>query len=417
MKKTALLISLLVSWAGILSGRTWTVAPGTGLNRINDAIAMARPHDTIVVMAGAYQEGGITVNKPLTLRGEGWPLLDGENKYQPLSIRSSYVRVSGFRIVRCGTTSLDDIAGIKVYNARYVYVFNNILEDNYFGIYLSACKKIWVSGNRMSAHGTMEQNSGNGVHAWKCDSITITDNRIKGHRDGIYFEFVTNSFIARNRAEDNIRYGLHFMFSHNDAYEYNTFARNGAGAAVMYTRHVRMVHNTFLNNQGGASYALLLKDIQSSYMADNQFTANTVAIFMEGCTRSILERNVFRENGWAIKVQASCENNTFRYNNFLSNTFDISTNNQLVLNTFENNYWDKYEGYDLNRDQIGDVPYHPVSLFAMVSDQMPYAMMFWRSFTVLLLDRAEKVIPSLSPDQLRDNSPLMKPYVTATTGK
>lgn len=417
MKKSILYTSLLLLCVGTLQARTWTVAPGTPLSSVRDAIAKARPYDTVLVQAGTYREGGITVDKPLTLRGINRPLLDGENQYQPLSIRSSYVSVSGFRVANCGATSLDDIAGIKVYNARYVYVFNNILENNYFGVYLSASKQCWVTGNRMTSNATVEQNAGNGVHAWKCDSVHIADNRISGHRDGIYFEFVTNSTVQRNSCTGNIRYGLHFMFSHNDEYEHNTFARNGAGVAVMYTRNVRMVYNNFADNRGSASYALLLKDIQGSYLADNKFTENTIGIFMEGCTRSTFERNDFRKNGWALKLQASCENNIFRHNNFLANTFDVSTNNKLVLNTFERNYWDKYEGYDLNKDQFGDVPYHPVSLFAMVSDQMPYAMMFWRSFTVFLLDRAEKVIPSLSPDKLRDDSPLMKPYVTGTTNQ
>ncbi|MEQ1744679.1 MAG: nitrous oxide reductase family maturation protein NosD [Saprospiraceae bacterium] len=407
MKQLTLL--LLLFTAPALSARTWVVAHGTTLTSIQAAVDAAKPYDTVHVRAGEFREA-VTIGKPLTLLGEGWPLLDGEHRRQPLSIRSDHVSVSGFRVVRCGSGSLEDQAGIKVYNARYVYVFGNVLDDNYFGIYLSNSKHCWVTGNRLTAQGEVEQTSGNGIHAWKCDSITIADNRVRGHRDGIYFEFVTNSCIARNWSEGNVRYGLHFMFSHNDSYEHNTFVRNGAGVAVMYTRNVTMRHNIFSENTGGAAYGILLKDIQSSQISDNFFLKNTAAIFMEGCTRSVLERNEFRQNGWALKVQASCDGNTFRNNNFFANTFDLSTNNQLVLNTFEKNYWDKYEGYDLNRDQIGDVPYRPVSLFAMVSDQMPYAMMFWRSFTVLLLDRAEKVIPSLSPDNLRDIAPLMKPY-------
>jgi len=407
--KHSITIFLVLATAA-LHARTWVVAPGTALANIQAAVHQARPYDTVLVRAGEYREGAITIDKPLTLRGEGWPLLDGERLHQPLGIRSNYVSVSGFRIARCGSGSLEDMAGIKVYHARYVYIFDNILNDNYFGIYLSNSKHCWVTGNRLTAHGEIEQTSGNGIHAWKCDSVTIAHNRVQGHRDGIYFEFVTNSQINHNHSTGNVRYGLHFMFSHNDSYEHNTFSRNGAGVAVMYTRNVTMRHNTFADNIGGAAYGMLLKDIQSSSISDNVFLRNTAAIFMEGCTRSILERNEFRQNGWALKVQASCDGNTFRNNNFLANTFDVSTNNQLVLNTFDQNYWDKYEGYDLNRDGVGDVPYRPVSLFAMVSDQMPYAMMFWRSFTVLLLDRAEKVIPSLSPDNLRDNTPLMKPY-------
>jgi nitrous oxidase accessory protein len=97
-------------------------------------------------------------------------------------------------------------------------------------------------------------------------------------------------------------------------------------------------------------------------------------------------------------------------NNFIANTFDIATNGSLVLNKFENNYWDKYEGYDLNKDGKGDVPFHPVSLFAMVTEQMPYCIMLYRSFMVMLLERAEKAVPSLTPVELKDETPKMKPY-------
>jgi len=41
-----------------------------------------------------------------------------------------------------------------------------------------------------------------------------------------------------------------------------------------------------------------------------------------------------------------------------------------VLNTFNHNYWDKYDGYDLNKDRTGDVPYRPVSLFSMIAEKI-----------------------------------------------
>jgi len=118
---------------------------------------------------------------------------------------------------------------------------------------------------------------------------------------------------------------------------------------------------------------------------------------------------VFRQNGYALRVQASCSNNTVHDNNFNGNTFDVATNGSLVLNNFDGNYWDKYEGYDLKRDGIGDVPYRPVSLFSMVTENIPIASIFIRSLIVFLLDRSEKIIPSITPENLVDNKPLMKP--------
>ncbi len=94
---------------------------------------------------------------------------------------------------------------------------------------------------------------------------------------------------------------------------------------------------------------------------------------------------------------------------FISNTFDIGNQWSLVLNSFNKNYWDKYEGYDLNKDNVGDVPFHPVSLFSMIVEKNPSAMMLFRSFMTTLLDKTEKIIPSLTPENLKDDYPFMKP--------
>ncbi|MBL7803619.1 MAG: nitrous oxide reductase family maturation protein NosD [Saprospiraceae bacterium] len=407
MKKTLLVVIVL----GLCAATAWSrsLHAGPGKMGLREALALAQPFDTVFVHGGEYRDtASFEITRPLTLIGLDWPLLDGANRLQPLSVRSNYVSVSGFRVANSPSAGLEDYAGIKVYNARYVYIWGNRLENNYFGIYLSNCVNCVVTGNHLQASGTVEQTSGNGVHAWKCDSLTITDNFAAGHRDGIYFEFVTNSFIRNNHSEGNLRYGLHFMFSHNDHYENNTFYRNGAGVAVMYSRRVTMHGNRFLENQGSSAYGILLKDISDSQMTDNEFQRNTTGIYMEGCSRCRFEHNTFRQNGWAIKLQASCDGNLFTRNNFWANTFDIATNNALVLNTLESNFWDKYEGYDLARDGVGDVPYRPVSLYARIAEDMPYAMMLWRSFMVTLLDRAEKVIPSLTPENLRDDTPSMK---------
>lgn len=85
-----------------------------------------------------------------------------------------------------------------------------------------------------------------------------------------------------------------------------------------------------------------------------------------------------------MKIQASCMDNEIKTNNFIGNTFDISTNGTLVLNTFNSNYWDKYEGYDLDKNGIGDLPYHPLSLFSVIVEINPPAMLLFRSFIVSL---------------------------------
>jgi nitrous oxidase accessory protein len=294
-----------------------------------------------------------------------------------------------------------------IYDSYKITAINNILDDTNFGISVQNSTNCTIKNNSITSYGKDEVQSGNGIHCWKSDSLLIIGNTITGHRDGIYFEFVTNSLVWRNISRKNVRYGIHFMFSHHDTYIGNVFEENGAGVAVMYTHHIHMYNNYFLNNWGDAVYGILLKDINDSEISGNHFSNNTIGILMEACSRTNLSKNTFDDNGWAVKISASCENNDFTGNNFTRNTFDIGTNGSLVLNTFNGNYWDKYEGYDLNRDKIGDVPYHPVSMYSMIIDSNPAALSLFRSLIVSLLDKSEKILPGITPEQLKDDRPLM----------
>ena len=407
MKKVIVILMTLIFWVESF-GHIIHVGPLHKVKSIRTAIRIANNGDTILVAAGMYKEGNLIISKQLTLIGDKYPIIDGQNKFEVFSIKESKVVIDGFKIYHSGSSNLDDYAGIKVYDSREVTIQNNILDDTYFGIYLQYAKRCVIKNNQLKAYNREEQQSGNGIHCWKSDSLSITGNTVDGHRDGIYFEFVTNSFIKSNTTSNNIRYGLHFMFSNNDTYQFNSFIANGAGVAVMYSNKVSMLNNQFKENWGDAAYGLLLKEISDSYITGNSFEKNTTGIYLEGASRINMSHNIFKNNGWAMKIQASCMDITVSTNNFVGNTFDIGTNGSLVLNTFNKNYWDKYEGYDLNHDTMGDIPYRPVSMYSMIVEQNPPAMMLFRSFITSLLDKTEKLIPSLTPENLKDNTPLMR---------
>lgn len=403
------LIIALFLWIPVgLWANTIAVGANYPVKKIKQAIQMAKAGDIILVFPGKYSEGNIIIDKQLTIKGINYPIFDGQKKFEIFSIKANGTILDGLKLIHSGVSNLDDYAGIKVYDSREVVIQNNILDDTYFGIYLQYAKKCIIRNNTMAAYFKEEQQSGNGIHCWKSDSITITGNHIKGHRDGIYFEFVMHSTIKNNFSEHNIRYGLHFMYSNDDVYIANDFMGNGAGVAVMYSHGVHMFQNTFRENWGDAAYGLLLKEISDSDIKGNKFNKNTSGIYMEGVSRVKVMDNQFVNNGWAMKIQASCMDVNVVHNNFMGNTFDVGTNGNLVLNTFNKNYWDKYDGYDINKDNIGDIPYRPVSMYSMIVEKNPPAMMLFRSFITALLDKTEKIIPSLTPINLADKSPSMK---------
>ena len=390
--------------------KTIHIGKGKAFTSIKKALSVVQSGDTIIVNAGLYKEGNIIIDKPLHFIGKDYPTLDGELKHEIISIKSDDVSISGFRIQNSGRTAMSDPGGIKVYDAKNVTIEKNILNNNYFGIYLQYAANCIIKNNVIKASQKEENQSGNGVHCWKSDSLQIIGNKIEGHRDGIYFEFVTHSVIWRNIAKNNLRYGLHFMFSHNNAYITNYFKHNGAGVAVMFTKKVVMMNNTFEENWGDATYGVLFKELSDCYLSGNRFIKNTTGIYFDGSNRITAERNLFKGNGWGMRMQANCVDITISHNNFMGNTFDVTTNGSPTLNQFFENYWDKYEGYDLDKDKIGDVPYHPLSLYAVIVEKNPPAMLLYRSFMISLLDKSEKVLPSLTPENFVDNKPRMSPY-------
>lgn len=410
MERLIRIISVLVFIPSLIFAKTWRVSKQGTLSSIQTAVNQAAAGDTILVEKGIYREKGLLIGKPVVLRGLQMPVLDGEYKYEIISVKSDRVTIEGFDLRNSGFSGWNDIAGIKIYDAKNVMILSNRLENTFFGIYCQNAAHCTIANNSLRSNAADEIESGNGIHCWKCDSMQILHNSITQHRDGIYFEFVTNSLIRDNNSFNNVRYGLHFMFSHNDSYKNNVFSNNGSGVSVMFSHGVNMVGNTFEDNQGGSAYGILMKEITDSQAKSNHFSNNTCGIYMEGTTRIRVEKNSFDGNGWAMKIQASCSDNTITKNNFKGNSFDIATNGSLVLSKFSHNYWDKYEGYDLNRDGIGDIPYRPVSMYSMIAERNPTTMMLFRSFIVSLLDKAEKVIPSLTPVDLRDDLPMMKPF-------
>ena len=405
--KTVVAILLLFGMNKVLANKI-VVGKDKAISTLRQGIREAKEGDTILLNQGIYKEGNIIIDKAIHLIGINGPVLDGESKNEIFTLTGKNIVIKGIQFVNAGYSSMNDYAALKIIDASNILIENNSIINASFAIHVANTINSVIRNNTIKGNNKSEHSSGNGIHLWKCSNMRVENNLIEGHRDGIYFEFVTQSTIQNNLSERNIRYGLHFMFSSNDNYFNNTFRNNGAGVAVMYSHKVKMEGNKFEMNWGPSSYGILLKDITDSYIQHNTFLKNSVGIHMEGSSRIDVSKNIFKENGWALKVQASCDDNNFFQNNFFGNSFDVGTNGSLALNKFYNNYWDKYEGYDLNKNGIGDVPYHPVSMYSMIVEQNPNSLILLRSFMVSLLDKAEKAIPSLASENLVDDKPMIK---------
>ncbi len=406
-EKLFFLLILLISFTQIF-GQIIVKKYGN-ISSIQDAINSATPGDTIFVEAGVYNEFDISINKPLTLIGLNFPVIDAEEKGYILSITADSVTISGFKLINVGKSYTKDYSAIHTYRINDFVIENNIFENPFFAIHVEKSKNGVIRNNIIHGDAKEEHNSGNGIHLWHTSRVEVTDNKIEKMRDGIYFEFVKHSTVKGNESRNNLRYGLHFMFSNDDKYENNIFEKNGAGVAVMFSKNIVMRNNIFKLNWGTSSYGLLLKEIYDATIYDNIFEQNTIAVNAEGSNRIMYERNNFINNGWAIRFLGACYGNKLHQNNFLNNAFDISYKGSINGNIFDKNYWSEYAGYDLNHDGLGDIPYRPIKLFSYVVNRTPESIILLRSLFIDIINFSEKVSPVFTPDNLKDFHPLMKP--------
>ncbi|NCO64522.1 MAG: nitrous oxide reductase family maturation protein NosD [Flavobacteriales bacterium] len=399
---------IIISLTCISQAQNIDVCNTCTVSTVTAAIAQAKEYDTITIKKGTYKEHDIIIDKPLTIIGENYPVIDGESKGEIITIVSDNVSVDGLFIINVGTSYTEDYAAIRVRKSKHFVIQNVVLEKLFFGIYLEKSSYGKVYHNKVIGDAVEEYNSGNGIQLWYSNHIEIEHNYVEHVRDGIYLEFSDDCIIKNNVSAKNLRYGLHFMFSNNDMYQDNTFENNGAGVAVMFSKKIKMYHNTFKENWGAASYGLLLKEINDAEIKGNTFEQNTIGINIEGSNRITYKNNHFISNGWAIKVRGACYTNSFIENNFLYNSFDISYNSNVNDNVFDKNYWSNYTGYDLDKNGIGDVPYRPVKLFSYIVNRTPETIILLRSLFIDIIDFSEKVSPVFTPDNLLDNHPLIK---------
>ena len=403
------LIPLLICSPLFLKAQSIEVCPKCPINTIAQAVAKAKKGDTIIVQKGTYPENNILLDKPLTLIGKDRPIINGQFKGSILKIQADSITIKGFRLANVPFKATEEQAAILLDKSKKFLIEDNIMDQVCFGVLLRKGRDGIIKNNKISSNATQQYNSGNAIHLWSCKNIKIIGNEAANCRDGIYIQFSSKSYIEGNYCYKNLRYGLHFMFSDDNEYYRNRFSENGAGAAVMFSKRVKMVGNTFQDNWGPSSYGLLLKELYDSELVDNTFYRNTIGINGENCTRMKYNENNFTENGWGIRIRGGCYQNDFWDNNFFNNTFDVAYDNNVNDNKFRSNYWSDYTGYDLNKDGVGDVPYRPVKLFSYISNRTPESIVLLRSLFIDIMNFSEKVAPVFTPENLIDETPRMEP--------
>ena len=128
--------------------------------------------------------------------------------------------------------------------------------------------------------------------------------------------------------------------------------------------------------------------------------------------KSYINYNEISYNGEAIHFHAGIKDNTITHNRIFGNIDDVVKDIEghfSSSNIVENNYWDRYAGFDKDGDNIGDSP-HAIYQYA---DQLWHynnkVKFFYGSPTMSLLNFMANLAPFVEPNLLLvDSKPIVQ---------
>jgi len=390
VRKAGAVAALL--FAAPLCARTWRVGgPGSDFPLIAPAVAAAEGGDVIVVGRGVYRED-LTIDKTLSLRGEGWPVLMGTGEGTVVEITAPRCEVRGFSIEESGTGLSGRMdSGIRLVSDRNAIVGNR-MRRVYFGVVSDGGADNRIVDNVIEGFaGEPFGRRGDGIYFYRSPRGTIAGNTIRGARDAVYLQYAPGTIVDRNVVSDS-RYGLHDMFTDGARVTGNTFTGCSVGANVMNCRGVVIGGNRFVRNRGVASAGLSFKECDGSLIDDNEFRDGSRALQLEEASRNRFTRNRFLFNDTAVQLFASAEENVFTENTFDGNLTPVVISGGASSTRWSENgrgnFWSGYRGFDFDGRGTGREPQAVSSPFAQLEGNNAAARLFLASPAAAALDFA-----------------------------
>jgi nitrous oxidase accessory protein len=381
-------------------------------------VAEAAPGQVLRVRGGWWR-GPLVIERPLTLVGEEWPVVDGGGRGTVITVRAPGVVLRGLAVRASGTSLDEENSGIAV-EAPGAVVRGNRLEEVLFGIYLRDAPGSEITGNRIAGKALAIARRGDAVRVWHSDGVTIAGNRVAGARDVVLW--YSSDLTVRDNRVRNGRYGLHFMYCDDATIAGNLLYGNSVGAFLMYSRRLRLEGNTIAANRGPSGYGVGLKDMDDATVGRNLLAGNRVGVFLdnsprESTSRSLLTANLVAGNDAGLLLMPNVRRAEVAGNSFVENGVQVAIGGgggDAGANLWRANFWSDYAGFDADGDGHGDLPYRAERLFEAVADRRPELRLFAHGPAAEALDFAARAFPAVRPQpKLVDPEPLMRPRPAA----
>ncbi|MCW3129284.1 MAG: right-handed parallel beta-helix repeat-containing protein [Methanophagales archaeon] len=385
MRKGILLIVvgflLFCVFVGTASAKIWYVDddlqdfPYADFTKIQDAVNIASPRDTIIVYNGTYYEN-VRVDKTLNLTGIGMPIVNASGEGSPISFYADGCILEGFKITDSGEKYVYySDAGVRLFSDNNL-VKNNNITTNLIGVFCLNSKNNTITQNDIinNAFGTYLRNTSDTkfINNYVFNNFSFLKGKVRRYPlCGIRVSDSVDNNLSNNILSGNRVWSISLRDSQENIVDNNTISKNSdCGISLEENSSNNIVTNNriFLNTISlwgnppleDPSTGIDLRK-KSNY---NIITDNSIA----NCSRGI---NLYY-----------CYYNQIYHNNFINNT--IQARDYNGTNVWDNgypsggNYWSDYSGEDKysgpcqdqhGSDGICDTPY---LILEVARDKYPY---------------------------------------------
>ncbi|HEX5054470.1 MAG TPA: nitrous oxide reductase family maturation protein NosD [Planctomycetota bacterium] len=390
------------------------VPPGSTLQQAIDA---APAGATLLLQAGEYR-GPFVIEKPLHVWGPPTAVLNAVDG-STLSVKADHVTLAGFTVAGSGQR-FDLMDGGVHLQGDDLTIEGVVVRDTLFGILVERCNRATVRGNTVIGTGLPAMGlRGDGIRLWETNDSEVVGNTVRDSRDVVVW------YSSRNHLADNTvtgsRYGTHFMYSHDNVCEHSRYVGDEVGIFVMYSHGIVLRRNLLARSGGAAGIGIGLKESGDIAVEDSWLLDNTTGLYIDSAPldpdhHNHYLRNVLRFCETAVAMHASAKRSEFKDNQFGDNGAVVKVGGQgdALACEFVGNWYDTYQGYDLDGDGRGDVPFEFRRLSTQIEARYPELAILHGAPAMGMVDLVGEVLPLFAPRRLmQDPAPRLRPTAMA----
>jgi nitrous oxidase accessory protein len=338
---------------------------------------------------------------------------DGEGT--TIQVRADSAVLRGFTVAGSGHR-YDQMDAAVYVRGNGVAVRELAVRDALFGIVAERSNSVTIANNAVSGLAALPVGiRGDGIRLWEVRASIVEGNRLEDSRDLLVWYSPGNRIVSNTVLRS--RYGTHFMYSDDSTIEGNEYRSNVVGVFVMYSRGVTLRNNVMTHNLASTGMGLGVKESGNLIVEANDFVLDRSCVYLDTSPfrdgdSVVVRGNTMARCGTGVTFHSSETHNAFSDNVFQANQTDVAVEGRGTARgvVWRRNYFDDYQGYDLDGDGLGDVAYELRSLSERLVTDHPQLAFFRGTPALRLLDLAAQVFPVLQPETLLiDPQPRMAP--------